>query len=70
MLRQTETIESPCKLICKLDLETTLCLGCGRSREEIGNWIAYSRAERAFIMTQLQKRLDTLAAAGKTASEL
>ncbi|RKQ68871.1 hypothetical protein DES40_1646 [Litorimonas taeanensis] len=65
MLRQSETIESPCKLICKLDLETRLCTGCGRSRDEIGAWMGYSRAERAFIMTQLKARLDTLKAAGK-----
>jgi len=65
MLSQTPTIESPCKLICKLDLETALCTGCGRSREEIGMWTRYSRAERAFIMTQLDKRLKTLDAEGK-----
>jgi len=65
MLSQSATIESPCKLICQLDLESSLCTGCGRSREEIGMWTRYSRAERAFIMTQLGKRLETLEGEGK-----
>jgi predicted Fe-S protein YdhL (DUF1289 family) len=66
MLRQTETIESPCKLICTLDLEKGLCTGCGRYREEIGNWTRYSRAERAFIMTQLDARLAKIESGDKS----
>jgi predicted Fe-S protein YdhL (DUF1289 family) len=60
MLRQTQQIESPCKLICKLDLDKGLCTGCGRSRDEIGGWLSFSPAKRAFIMTQLDKRLENL----------
>jgi len=60
MLRQTETIESPCKLICELDLAASLCTGCGRTREEIATWTRISRAERAFVMTQLASRLESL----------
>lgn len=58
MLRQTELIESPCKLICELDLEQGLCTGCGRTREEIATWTRISRVERAFVMTQLSARLE------------
>jgi predicted Fe-S protein YdhL (DUF1289 family) len=53
-------IISPCKLICDLDLETSLCKGCGRSREEIALWARYSDAQRAFIMTELSERLINL----------
>lgn len=60
MLRQTETIESPCKLICELDIAEGLCTGCGRTREEIATWTRISRAERAFVMTQLKSRLEKL----------
>ncbi len=60
MLSQTPVIESPCKLICDLDLNRGLCKGCGRSRDEIAQWINYSPAKRAFIMTELPKRLDIL----------
>ena len=59
-LNMAPQIQSPCKLICELDLEKGLCKGCGRSREETANWTRYSDAQRAFIMTELEERLKTL----------
>lgn len=56
MLSVSKDIQSPCKLICEMDLKTGLCKGCARSREEIAMWTRYSDAQRAFIMTQLDKR--------------
>ena len=31
-------IESPCVRVCAVDGQTGLCLGCGRSLQEIGGW--------------------------------
>ena len=59
-LSMTLEIQSPCKLICELDLDKGLCKGCGRSREEIAMWTRYSDAQRAFIMTELDERLEEL----------
>ena len=59
-LNMAPQIQSPCKLICELDLEKGLCKGCGRSREEIAKWTRYSDAQRAFIMTELEARLKVL----------
>jgi len=59
-LNMAPQIQSPCKLICELDLEKGLCKGCGRSREEIAQWTRYSDVQRAFIMTELEGRLETL----------
>ena len=59
-LNMAPQIQSPCKLICELDLEKSLCKGCGRSREEIAKWTRYSDAQRAFIMTELEGRLKDL----------
>ena len=59
-LNLTPQIQSPCKLICELDLEKGLCKGCGRMREEIAMWTRYSDAQRAFIMTELEERLTSL----------
>lgn len=56
-LRETPTIESPCKLICEMDLESALCKGCGRTREEIAMWTRYSDVQRRFIMTELKARM-------------
>lgn len=56
-LRETPTIDSPCKLICEMDLESALCKGCGRTREEIAMWTRYSDVQRQFIMTELKARM-------------
>lgn len=60
MLRATSTIQSPCKLVCELDLSSAHCKGCGRSREEIARWTRYSDTERADIMAGLEGRMKTL----------
>lgn len=49
MLKETPQIESPCKLICQLELTSGLCLGCGRSREEIARWTQYTDAQLSLI---------------------
>lgn len=54
------TIESPCILVCSMDPRTGFCFGCGRTREEIADWLAYSPAERRAVMDQLAGRLATV----------
>jgi uncharacterized protein len=53
-------IETPCEKICIVDPPSGLCRGCGRSLAEIGNWTAYSDAERSRIMAELPDRLDAM----------
>ena len=50
-------IESPCVKICMLDARCGLCLGCGRTIDEIARWTAMSAAERAHVMSELPIRL-------------
>jgi predicted Fe-S protein YdhL (DUF1289 family) len=50
-------IESPCIKICTLDARSGLCLGCGRSIDEIARWTTMSAAERARVMAELPARL-------------
>jgi predicted Fe-S protein YdhL (DUF1289 family) len=52
---------SPCIRICSIDEETGLCIGCGRSLEEIGHWVGYTEAERLRIMQLLPARLARMA---------
>jgi predicted Fe-S protein YdhL (DUF1289 family) len=40
-----------------------MCIGCGRSLDEIAGWVALSEAERRQIMTQLPARLASVSAA-------
>ena len=39
-------IETPCIKICVVDPETGFCIGCGRTRGEIGGWLGLSPEER------------------------
>ncbi|MGO4572768.1 DUF1289 domain-containing protein [Microvirga sp. 2TAF3] len=48
---------SPCIRVCTLDSETGLCEGCGRTREEIGQWYRLSEEERLRIMAELPERM-------------
>jgi uncharacterized protein len=49
-------IESPCTKICTLDARSGLCLGCGRTIDEIARWTSLSSAERARVMSELPGR--------------
>ena len=50
-------IESPCVKICTLDARSRMCLGCGRSIDEIARWTVLSAAERARVMSELPARI-------------
>jgi predicted Fe-S protein YdhL (DUF1289 family) len=54
------SIESPCILVCSIDIKTGYCFGCGRTREEIGAWTTMSAADRRGIMDLLSARLETV----------
>jgi predicted Fe-S protein YdhL (DUF1289 family) len=49
---------SPCIRLCTLDPDSGICVGCGRTLTEIGNWVRYSEAERQAIMALLPGRLE------------
>jgi uncharacterized protein len=50
-------ISTPCVRICVVDPLTALCIGCGRSTEEIAAWLDMSQPEREAIMAGLGERL-------------
>ena len=51
------TVRSPCILVCELERSTGWCFGCGRSGDEVENWLAYTDAERDAVMAVLPERL-------------
>jgi predicted Fe-S protein YdhL (DUF1289 family) len=55
-----EQVETPCVKVCVVDPETGFCIGCGRTRGEIGNWMGYSPLERRAIMETLPERVANL----------
>ncbi len=50
-------IESPCVKVCTLEAPSGLCLGCGRTIEEIARWTAMSAAERRRVIAELPAHL-------------
>jgi len=56
-MTSTPDIDSPCKLICTLDITSGVCTGCGRTREDVARWTRYSRAQKAFANIEAKKRL-------------
>jgi uncharacterized protein len=50
-------IETPCTNVCTLDARAGICLGCGRTVDEIARWSTMCAAERARIMADLPGRL-------------
>lgn len=49
--------QSPCNGVCRMDEETALCTGCGRTLSEIGDWGSMSDGERARIRDLLPERM-------------
>jgi len=55
------TIESPCVSICQLNDRGTLCIGCYRSRDEIGEWLTASDGRKHEIIKNGEFRAENLA---------
>lgn len=52
-------VASPCVGVCRLDRHARICVGCGRSGEEIADWRDLSNDERARVVASLTERLAT-----------
>ena len=53
-------IESPCILVCSIDMKTGYCFGCGRTRDEIAAWLTMTPEQRRATMALLPARLETV----------
>jgi predicted Fe-S protein YdhL (DUF1289 family) len=53
-------IESPCILVCSIDMKTGYCFGCGRTRDEISAWLTMAPEQRRATMDLLPARLETV----------
>lgn len=49
-------IATPCIMVCAVDGESGLCLGCHRTLPEIGGWSRFTDEQRASIMAELPAR--------------
>lgn len=55
-------VQSPCNKICTLNADN-ICIGCGRSRAEIGGWSQLSDGDRKRVVAKAKERLAALARA-------
>lgn len=53
-------IESPCIGVCRLDPASRICLGCGRSLEEIAKWTQLDNLQKKQVLKLLEARLKRL----------
>ena len=51
-------IESPCVSICQIN--RGLCVGCGRTKDEIRQWASMKRPERMKTVKLAEQRLKKL----------
>lgn len=54
---------TPCIQVCRLDPQSGLCGGCGRTLAEIARWGEIGEAERLALMDEARARLADLAPA-------
>lgn len=52
-------LSTPCIGICILDEDAGICVGCGRTGQEIANWVAMGEEARRTVMAGLAARLAT-----------
>lgn len=50
-------VPSPCTKVCEIHVASGWCLGCGRSRDEIADWLYTGDAEKRAILARLPARL-------------
>ena len=51
---------SPCIDICTIDSESGLCVGCGRTQEEISNWSMKNNEEKEQLLVKVKSRQSKL----------
>ncbi|MFL6688793.1 MAG: DUF1289 domain-containing protein [Alphaproteobacteria bacterium] len=51
------SMESPCIKVCTMDAASGLCIGCGRTLDEIARWSALDELDRQTVMQLLPGRL-------------
>ncbi len=58
--RTEDSLETPCIDVCEMDAGTGLCIGCGRTLDEIAGWADMSNEERRAITALLPVLLETV----------
>ena len=49
-------IASPFNDVCTTDSESNLCIGCGRTKEEIANWLFLTDKQKEQVLLDIKTR--------------
>lgn len=49
-------ITSPCQQACIVDTHTQSCSACGRTMEQISNWLDYTNDQRKQIIKTIKRK--------------
>ncbi|WP_299329053.1 DUF1289 domain-containing protein [Parasphingopyxis sp.] len=52
-----QPVTSPCQAVCRLSQDGSICIGCGRTLDEIGRWSQAGLAEQQEIARLAAVRL-------------
>lgn len=52
-----DEIESPCVKICVIHPQARVCVGCGRTGDEIARWTRLTPEERRVVMAEAPARM-------------
>ena len=50
------SVDSPCVKVCRL--EAFVCVGCGRTLDEIAKWARMDEDERAAVVARVEQEKD------------
>ena len=50
----TKTVESPCISVCRMENE--VCVGCGRTIEEVVEWYNFTNDEKQAVLNRLDEK--------------
>ncbi|WP_251566800.1 DUF1289 domain-containing protein [Erythrobacter sp. 3-20A1M] len=53
---------SPCRKVCQMSEDRRICIGCGRTLQEIAQWSSLSPNERRLVNDAAARRLARLEA--------
>ena len=49
-------VPSPCRNVCEMDLESGLCRGCGRTLQEIAEWLEMTPEQKIATLERVAQR--------------
>lgn len=55
-----DKIDLPCIDICTMDRDSGECIGCGRTIEEISNWVSLDNFKKKQILDKLNTRKNNI----------